>query len=83
MMQLRTSLAIAGLVLLGAMPSHVVNALAPVGVRQNRQRPAQLPTGAFTVDGNVALSSFISLTNGHLQKLSDSLQAVATTEAAR
>ena len=38
---------------------------------------------AFPVDGRVALASLIALSDGHLQKMADSLRLVAATDAAR
>jgi hypothetical protein len=43
----------------------------------------QPPAGVFTVDGRIALGSLMSLSDGHLQKLSDSLQTLAATPEAR
>lgn len=37
----------------------------------------------FNIDGKVALASFVSLTDGHLRKLADSLEMVAASAAAR
>lgn len=37
----------------------------------------------FEVEGSILLTSFISLTDGHLRKLADSLELVAATEAAK
>jgi len=39
--------------------------------------------GAFSVDGRVALSSLMSLSDGYLQKMADSMQLAAATDAAR
>lgn len=45
-------------------------------IRQDSRR-------VFPVDGRVALASLISLSDGHLQKMADSLRLVAATDAAR
>lgn len=37
----------------------------------------------FSVDGRIALASLISLSDGHLKKMADSLQMAAATDAAR
>lgn len=37
----------------------------------------------FSVDGRIALASLISLSDGHLRKMADSLQMAAATDAAR
>ena len=41
------------------------------------------PPPAFTVDGEVALHSLMSLSDGHLQKLADVLTMLANTDVAR
>ncbi len=43
--------------------------------------PAQ--TGAISVDGNVALSSLVALTEGHLRTMADTLELLASTKAAQ
>jgi hypothetical protein len=52
--------------------------LAP-GIAQAQQRPDP----SFTVDGQVALHSFMSLSDAHLQQLADLLHLLAATDAAR
>lgn len=44
---------------------------------------AVITAPAFTVDGQVALHSLVSLSDAHLQKLADMLTILATTDAAR
>lgn len=41
------------------------------------------PAAAFTVNGGVALRSFMSLTDGHLSTMADSLETLASTDSAR
>lgn len=44
---------------------------------------ASAQTAPFTVDGNIALQSFVSLTDGHIRTTLDTLTTFATTAAAR
>ncbi len=48
-------------------------------------RPAVAPNAGagFSVDGQVGLHSLIALSDGHLQKMADTLTILASTEAAR
>ena len=46
-------------------------------------RSPEPPGPAFTVDGSVALHAFVSLTDGHLQKISDVLRLLAATDRVR
>lgn len=46
-----------------------------------RERPAQAAT--FPVDAHVALSCFITIGEGHLKKMADSLQVLALSDQAR
>jgi methyl-accepting chemotaxis protein len=57
---------------------------ASVGRAQNNTGTAP-ESGApvFTVDARIALASLIALSDGYLQKLADSLQLLAATDAAR
>lgn len=41
------------------------------------------PKPVFTVNGAIALSSFMSLTDGHLSTMADSLETLAATDTAR
>ena len=54
---------------------------APMGVAEERSRAGE--EEAFSVGSDVALSSLISLSDGHIQELADSLYIVAATDAAR
>lgn len=45
--------------------------------------PSSDETAAFTVDGQVALHSFMALSDAHMKKLADLLQLLATTDDAR
>lgn len=60
-------------------------AIGTSGARaQGRTSPATTTAAApFTVAGSVALHSLVSLSDGHLQKLSDVLGILATTDAVR
>ncbi len=52
--------------------------------RAGRPRAAVGPPGAvFTVDGEVALASFMALGDGHLLEIADHFRMLAATEAAR
>lgn len=60
-----------------ALAASAMRAQAPP---QNGSSPAP---AEFTVDASIALHSFMSLTDMHLQKIADDLGLVAATEAAR
>ena len=45
--------------------------------------PSSGGTPAFTIDGQVALHSFMALSDAHMKKLADLLQLLATTDDAR
>lgn len=53
-----------------------------VGGNSRAQEATQSPP-AFTVDGKVALASFMALADGHLLKLTDSLQLLAASPEAQ
>jgi hypothetical protein len=74
----------AGLRLLGVVA--LAGALTLGGCRTHTQERAPAvsgPTPAVTVDGHVALHSFVALSDAHLQKLADAMRMLATTDAAR
>lgn len=50
---------------------------------QGWSSPVSDTSPAFVVDGRIALQSFMSLSDGHLQKLSDVLTVLASTEDVR
>lgn len=50
---------------------------------QPNQTGSQRPAATFTVDAEIALHSFISLSDSHLQKLADALTMLANTDMAR
>lgn len=56
---------------------------APVGRAQVTPAYAHRPPPTFSVDGQVALHSFMSLSDGHLQKLAAVLTTLAKTDVAR
>jgi methyl-accepting chemotaxis protein len=72
-LQLLAVLAIAGILALAASPTSS-------GIRQGA---ADEPASAFTVDGRVALHSFVALSDAHLQKLADVLTIIAATDGVR
>ncbi len=59
----------------------------PLGAQVGRAQPtpayAHRPPPPVTVDGQIALHSLISLSDGHLRKLADELTMIAGTDAAR
>ena len=59
-----------------ALGSAVVFGTSPVHAQERR-------TAAFTVDGQVALHSLMSLSDAHLQKMADVLAILAATDAVR
>jgi hypothetical protein len=54
-----------------------------ISAQNGTDAAGQPPAGAFTVDGRIALGSLISLSDGHLQKLADSLQMLAAMPEVR
>lgn len=57
---------------------------AALACREARPAPIAVDSdAAFTVDGRIALHSFMSLGDGHLQKMADVLTVLANTDAAR
>lgn len=59
-------------------------ALAGLGILTSRIGQAQQPTETtFSVDGRVALHSFMALSDAHLEQLADLLHFFAATDAAR
>jgi hypothetical protein len=50
---------------------------------QDWSPPVRDTSPAFVVDGRIALHSFMSLSDGHLQKLADVLSVLASTDAVR
>lgn len=63
-----------------------IRAIAVLGLGVLGSRIAhaqQQPDPSFTVDGQVALHSFMSLSDAHLKQLADLLHLVAATDAAR
>ena len=50
---------------------------------QEWSAPVRDTSPAFVVDGRIALHSFVSLSDGHLQKLADALSLLASTDAVR
>lgn len=65
--------ALGGSFVLGARLAHA----------QGWSAPARDTTPTFTVDGRMALHSFMSLSDAHLQKLADVLSLLASTDAVR
>ena len=45
--------------------------------------PASAQQGVFTVDANVALTSLVSIVDGHFKNMADALETLADTEEAR
>ena len=66
-------IAFGGSIVLGARLAHA----------QEWPGPARDTSPAFAVDGRIALHSFMSLSDGHLQKLADVLRVLANTDAVR
>lgn len=56
---------------------------AHVGRAQPTPAYAHRPPPAFSVDGQIALHSLVSLSDGHLRKMADVLTMIARTDAAR
>jgi hypothetical protein len=56
---------------------------AHVGRAQPTPAYAHRPPPTFSVDGQIALHSLVSLSDGHLRKLADVLTMIAGTDAAR
>lgn len=75
----RSGLRVLGMIALGGALAFGAR-LADAQVRPARSH-ATSPT--FTVDGQLALHSIMSLSDAHLQKLADVLRIVATSDAAR
>ena len=67
------------------MPSIRAVALVGLGllVSPSIAQSQQAPVPVFSVDGQVALHSLMSLSDAHLKQVMDLLQLVATTDAAR
>lgn len=75
---------IAGLRLLGIIALGGSSVLgAGLAHAQEWPGPARDTSPAFTVDGRIALHSFMSLSDGHLQKLADVLSLLANTDGLR
>ena len=66
----------------GAIGMALVWSASVVGA-QGKPATGHRPPPAFTVDGDIALHSLMSLSDAHLQKLADVLTMLANTDAAR
>lgn len=72
-----------GLRLRGVLAFAVAMALAGCGAHTlERHAAVRAHSPAFTVDGQVALHSLMTLSDAHLQKLADTMHILATTDAA-
>lgn len=70
--------------LIGVVATGVALTLgASVGRAQVTPAYAHRPPPTFSVDGQIALHSFMSLSDGHLRKLADVLTVLANTDVAR